>query len=181
MGQRLGIAAALLGNPRILMFDEPTNGLDPEGILWIRNLMKALAAEGRTVIVSSHLMSEMEHIADHVLVIGRGRLIADCTVDEFIAAGPQRGVRVRTPQSEELARLVATAGGTVRDDGEGAIVVSGLEPASVWDLAFENAVRLDELTPVHASLEQAFMELTAASVEFQADPPDQRVPTETSS
>jgi ABC-2 type transport system ATP-binding protein len=123
MGQRLGIAAALLGNPRILMFDEPANGLDPEGILWIRNLMKALAAEGRTVIVSSHLMSEMETIADHLLVLGRGRLIADCTVDEFIAADSQRSIRVHT-------------------------------------------------------LEQAFMERTAASVEFRADAPDQRIPTE---
>ena len=178
MGQRLGIAAALLGNPRILMFDEPTNGLDPKGILWIRNLMKALAAGGRTVIVSSHLMSEMENIADHLLVIGRGRLIADCTVDEFITAGSQRGVRVRTPQPQELTRLVAAAGGTVTDDGEGMVVVSGLEPGRIWDLAFENAVRLHELAPVHASLEQAFMERTAASVEFRTDAPDQRVPTE---
>jgi ABC-2 type transport system ATP-binding protein len=178
MGQRLGIAAALLGNPRILMFDEPANGLDPEGILWIRNLMKALAAEGRTVVVSSHLMSEMENIADHLLVMGRGRLIADCTVDEFIAADSQRGVRVRTPQPEELTRLVAAAGGTVRDDGEGTVVVSGLETGTIWDLAFENAVRLQELAPVHASLEQAFMERTAASVEFRADAPDQPLPTE---
>ena len=178
MGRRLGIAAALLGNPRILMFDEPANGLDPEGILWIRNLMKALAAEGRTVIVSSHLMSEMENIADHLLVIGRGRLIADCTVDEFIAAGSQRGVRVRTPQPQELTRLVAAAGGTVTNDGEGPVVVSGLETGRIWDLAFENAVRLHELAPVHASLEQAFMERTAASVEFRTDAPDKRVPTE---
>ncbi|MGH3394150.1 MAG: ATP-binding cassette domain-containing protein, partial [Streptosporangiaceae bacterium] len=178
MGQRLGIAAALLGNPQILMFDEPTNGLDPEGILWIRDLMKALAAGGRTVVVSSHLMSEMENIVDHVLVIGRGKLIADCTADEFIAAGAQRSVRVRTPQPEELARLVAAAGGTVRDDGAGVVVVSGLETGRISDLAFENAVRLDELAPVHVSLEQAFMELTAASVEFRADVPDQRIPTE---
>ena len=160
MGQRLGIAAALLGNPRIFMLDEPTNGLDPEGIVWIRNLMRVLAAEGRTVIVSSHLMSEMEHIADHVLVMGRGRLIADCTVDEFIAAGSQHSVRVRTPQPEELTRLVATAGGTVRNDGEGVVVVAGLETARIWDLAFENAIRLHELAPLHASLERAFMELT---------------------
>jgi ABC-2 type transport system ATP-binding protein len=174
MGQRLGIAAALLGNPRILMFDEPANGLDPEGILWIRSLMKALAAEGRTVIVSSHQMSEIENIADHLLVMGRGRLVADCAVDEFIAAESQRSVRVRTPQPEELTRLVAAAGGTVRDDGEGAVVVSGLETGRIWELAFENAVRLHELTPVHASLEQAFRELTAASVEFRGDAPDQR-------
>jgi ABC-2 type transport system ATP-binding protein len=178
MGQRLGIAAALLGDPQILMFDEPTNGLDPEGVLWIRNQMKALAAEGRTVIASSHLMSEMENTADHVLVLGRGRLIADCTVDEFIAADSQRSVRIRTPQPQELTRLVAAAGGTVKDDGEGAVVVSGLEAGRIWDLAFENAVRLHELAPVHASLEQAFMELTADSVEFRADAADQRVPTD---
>ncbi len=170
MGQRLGIAAALLGDPQILMFDEPVNGLDPEGILWIRNLMKALAAEGRTVFVSSHLMSEMENTADHLIVIGRGKLIADCTVSEFIAANSQVNVRVRTPQPEQLARLVAAAGGTVRDNGE-AIVVSGLEVSQVGDLAFDNAVRLHELSPVHASLEQAFMELTASSVEFRADVP----------
>jgi ABC-2 type transport system ATP-binding protein len=181
MGQRLGIAAALLGNPQILMFDEPANGLDPEGILWIRNLMKALAAEGRTVIVSSHLMSEMENTAGHLLVLGRGRLIANCTIDEFIAAGSRRGVRVRTPQAEELTRLVAAAGGTVKDDGTGVVVVSGLEAGRIWDLAFEKSVRLQEIAPVHASLEEAFMELTAASMEFRADAPDQRVPTEGSS
>jgi ABC-2 type transport system ATP-binding protein len=178
MGQRLGIAAALLGNPQILMFDEPANGLDPEGILWIRNLMKQLATEGRSVIVSSHLMPEMENTADHVLVLGRGRLIADCTVEEFIAADSQRRFRVRTPQPQELTRLVAAAGGTVIADGDGTVVVSGLEAGRIWDLAFENAVRLHELAPVHASLEQAFTELTAASVEFRADAPDQKVPTE---
>ncbi len=171
MGQRLGIAAALLGDPQILMFDEPVNGLDPEGILWIRNLMKALAAEGRTVFVSSHLMSEMENTADHLLVIGRGKLIADCTVDDFIAANSQLTVRVRTPQQDQLTKLVATAGGTVREDGDGTIVISGLEPRQVGDLAYENSVRLHELAPVHASLEQAFMELTASSVEFRAGVP----------
>jgi ABC-2 type transport system ATP-binding protein len=177
MGQRLGIAAALLGNPRMLMFDEPANGLDPEGISWIRNLMKALAAEGRTVIVASHLMSEMENTADHVLVLGRGRLIADCTIDEFIAADPQRRIRVRTPQPEELTRLVAAAGGTASVDGAGAVVVSGLETGAISDLAFENAVRLQEIAPVPASLEQAFTELTAASVEYRSEAPDQRGPT----
>jgi ABC-2 type transport system ATP-binding protein len=175
MGQRLGIAAALLGDPQILMFDEPVNGLDPEGILWIRNLMKALAAEGRTIFVSSHLMSEMENTADHLLVIGRGRLIADCTIDEFIAANSQRTVRVRTPQPDLLAKLVAAASGTVREDGDGSMVVTGLDPAEVGDLAYENAVRLHELSPVHASLEQAFMELTAASVQFHAGVPEQPV------
>ena len=175
MGQRLGIAAALLGDPQILMFDEPVNGLDPEGILWIRNLMKALAADGRTVFVSSHLMSEMENTADHLLVIGRGRLIADCTVDEFITANSQLHVRVRTPQPDLLAKLVAAAGGTVKDDGQGALTVSGLDPGQVGDLAFDNSVRLHELSPVHASLEQAFMELTASSVEFHAGVPGEPV------
>jgi len=171
MGQRLGIAAALLGDPQILMFDEPVNGLDPEGILWIRNLMKALAAEGRTVFVSSHLMSEMENTADHLVVIGRGKLIADCTVAEFIAANSQRTVRVRTPQPDQLAKVVATASGTVRDDGDGVLLVGGLDASQIGDLAFDNGVRLHELAPVHASLEQAFMELTASSVEFHADVP----------
>jgi ABC-2 type transport system ATP-binding protein len=175
MGQRLGIAGALLGDPQILMFDEPVNGLDPEGILWIRNLMKALAAEGRTVFVSSHLMSEMENTADHLLVIGRGKLIADCTVDEFIAANSQQTVRVRTPQQDQLSKLVATAGGTVRETGDGTIVISGLDPSQVGDLAYENSVRLHELAPVHASLEQAFMELTASSVQFHAGVPAQQV------
>jgi len=171
MGQRLGIAAALLGDPKILMFDEPVNGLDPEGILWIRNLMKALAADGRTVFVSSHLMSEMENTADHLIVIGRGKLIADCTVDEFIAANSQLNVRVRTPQPDQLAKLVAAAGGTVRENGDGAMVVTGLEPSQIGDLAYDNSVRLHELAPAQASLEQAFMELTASSVEFHAGVP----------
>jgi ABC-2 type transport system ATP-binding protein len=113
MSQRLGIAATLLGDPQILMFDEPVNGLDPEGILWIRNLMKALAAEGRTVLVSSHLMSEMENTADHLLVIGRGRLIADCSTADFIARSSGQSVRVRTPQPDLLAKVVTAAGGRV--------------------------------------------------------------------
>jgi ABC-2 type transport system ATP-binding protein len=175
MGQRLGIAAALLGDPQILMFDEPVNGLDPEGILWIRNLMKALAAEGRTVFVSSHLMSEMENTADHLLVIGRGKLIADCTVEEFIAANSQQTVRVRTPQPDLLAKLVTAAGAGVREGGDGSIVITGLDPGQVGDLAYDNQVRLHELSPVHASLEQAFMELTAASVQFHAGVPEQPV------
>jgi ABC-2 type transport system ATP-binding protein len=174
MGQRLGIAATLLGDPAILMFDEPVNGLDPEGILWIRNLMKALAAEGRTVFVSSHLMSEMENTADHLLVIGRGRLIADCTVAKFIAANSRQSVRVRTPQPAPLARVVAAAGGLVREDGDGLMTVQGLDVSQVGDLAFENSVRLHELAPAQASLEQAFMELTASSVQFHAGVPDER-------
>ena len=117
MSQRLGIAGTLLGDPALLMFDEPVNGLDPEGILWIRNLMKALAAEGRTVFVSSHLMSEMEHTADHLIVIGRGQLLADCTMEEFIARSSGQTVRVSTPQPELLAKAVAEAGGTVIPGG----------------------------------------------------------------
>jgi len=175
MGQRLGIAGALLGDPQILMFDEPVNGLDPEGILWIRNLMKALAAEGRTVFVSSHLMSEMENTADHLLVIGRGKLIADCTVAEFIAANSQQTVRVRTPQPDLLAKLATAAGARISDDGDGSMVITGLDASRVGDLAYDNAVRLHELSPVHASLEQAFMELTAASVQFHAGVPEQPV------
>ncbi|MHB1433521.1 MAG: ABC transporter ATP-binding protein [Streptosporangiaceae bacterium] len=171
MGQRLGIAAALLGDPGILMFDEPVNGLDPEGILWIRNLMKALAAEGRTVFVSSHLMSEMENTADHLIVIGRGKLIADCTVEEFIAANSQQSVRVRTPQADQLAKVATAAGATVRTDDDGRLVLLGISTAQVGDLAFENGIRLHELASAQASLEQAFMELTASSVQFHAETP----------
>ena len=168
MGQRLGIAATLLGDPAILMFDEPVNGLDPEGILWIRNLMKRLAAEGRTVFVSSHLMSEMENTADHLIVIGKGKLIADCTMAEFIAQSSRRTVRVRTPDPARLTDLATADGGTVRDDGAGRLVISGLTPERIGDLAFENAVRLHELAAAQASLEQAFMELTGTAVEFRA-------------
>jgi ABC-2 type transport system ATP-binding protein len=168
MGQRLGIAATLLGDPSVLMFDEPVNGLDPEGIRWIRNLMKALAAEGRTVFVSSHLMSEMENTADHLIVIGRGKLISDCTVAEFIAKNSTETVRVRTPQLDLLAKAVAAGGGVATSSGEGALLVSGLPVDRVGDIAFENGIRLHELAQARASLEQAFMELTADSVEYHA-------------
>src|SRR6516162_11289137 len=173
MGQRLGIAGALLGDPQILMFDEPVNGLDPEGILWIRNLMKALAAEGRTVFVSSHLMSEMENTADHLLVIGRGKLIADCTVAEFIARSAVQAVRVRTPEPDALIRVLYAAGGITLPGADGAIVVQGMPVNQIGDLAFEHRVRLHELAPAQASLEEAFMELTADSVEFHAHAPGQ--------
>jgi len=176
MGQRLGIAATLLGDPAVLMFDEPVNGLDPEGILWIRNLMKALAAEGRTVFVSSHLMSEMENTADHLIVIGRGSLLADCTMEEFIARSSGQTVRVRTPQpdllakavSEVAARAAANSPAGAVTDADGSLTVHGLTAAQVGDLAFEHGVRLHELTVVRASLEEAFMELTADSVEYRA-------------
>ena len=190
MAQRLGIAGTLLGDPAVLMFDEPVNGLDPEGILWIRNLMKALAAEGRTVFVSSHLMSEMENTADHLIVIGRGRMLADCTMEEFIARGSGQTVRVRTPQPDVLAKAVseaipdATATGTkaaaptATTESDGSLSVHGLTAAQVGDLAFDHGVRLHELTVVRASLEHAFMELTADSVEYRAgeSPAEQPVP-----
>jgi ABC-2 type transport system ATP-binding protein len=168
MGQRLGIAAALLGDPAILIFDEPVNGLDPEGILWIRTLMKDLAAQGRTVLVSSHLMSEMESTADHLLVIGRGRMIADCTVREFIDRNSQLAVQVRTPQAARLAELVNVLGGRSRMDGDDTLTVTELTAERIGDVAFDNGIRLYLLTPVQASLEEAFMELTRDSVEYQA-------------
>ncbi len=171
MSQRLGIAAALLGDPAILMFDEPVNGLDPEGILWIRTLMRALAAEGRTVFVSSHLMSEMENTADHLIVIGRGRLIADCSMAEFIARGTGQAVLVRTPQPDALAGAVTAAGGTVTQPGGGDLEVRGLTEARIGDLALASGVALHHLAPARASLEEAFMELTADSVEYQAGVP----------
>jgi ABC-2 type transport system ATP-binding protein len=171
MGQRLGIAAALLGDPQVLMFDEPVNGLDPEGILWIRNLMKSLAEEGRTVFVSSHLMSEMENTADHLIVIGRGRLVADCTVQEFIDNNSELSIRVRTPQLEQLGALLAEKGGSVHADGEDALVVTKLGMSEIGDLAFDNQIRVHELSPIQASLEQAFMELTKDSVEYHAAVP----------
>ena len=171
MGQRLGIAAALLGDPAILMFDEPVNGLDPEGILWIRNLMKRLAGQGRTVFVSSHLMAEMENTADYLIVIGRGRLIADCTVAEFIERNSVQAVRVRTPQPDTLVAAIRRVGASVASAAGDALVIQGLPPDRIGDLAFESGVRLHELTSAQASLEEAFMELTAASVEFHATEP----------
>jgi ABC-2 type transport system ATP-binding protein len=169
MRQRLGIAAALLGDPQILMFDEPVNGLDPEGIVWIRNLMRSLAAEGRTVLVSSHLMSEMEYTADHLLVIGRGRLIADCGMSEFIARGSGQAVQVRSPQADALGRAVTTAGASVSaGPGPEELEIRGLTEKQVSDLAFARGIRLYHLAATRVSLEHAFMELTADSVEYRA-------------
>jgi ABC-2 type transport system ATP-binding protein len=168
MSQRLGIAGALLGDPQVLIFDEPVNGLDPEGIRWIRNLMQALAAEGRTVFVSSHLMSEMESTAQDIIVIGRGKLIADTTIDKFIAENSTGTVKVRTPQVDALAQAVAAAGGTATSGGDETLVVQGMTTDQVGDVAFGAGVRLHELSSHRASLEQAFMELTADSVEYQA-------------
>ena len=177
MSQRLGIAATMLGDPKMVMFDEPVNGLDPEGILWIRNLMKALAAEGRTVFVSSHLMSEMENTADHLIVIGRGKLIADCTMKEFVARASGASVRVRTPSTDQLVRAVSAKGGTAGVDDDGSIEVRGMTSEQIGDLAFSEGIRLHELASVRASLEEAFMELTADSVEYHADAPGQRATT----
>jgi len=172
MSQRLGIAATMLGDPKVLMFDEPVNGLDPEGILWIRNLMKTLAAEGRTVFVSSHLMSEMENTADHLIVIGRGKLIADCTMNEFIAQSSGAAARVRTPSPDQLALALAAKGGEAAADGDGTLLVRGLTTEAIGDIAFEQGIRVHELSMLRASLEEAFMELTADSVEYHAGVPD---------
>jgi ABC-2 type transport system ATP-binding protein len=172
MSQRLGIAGALLGDPGVMLFDEPVNGLDPEGIRWVRNLLRSLAAEGRTVFVSSHLMSEMALTADYLVVIGRGRLIADTSVEEFIERSAQNFVRVRSPQPEELARAIVARGGKSRPEPDGALAVSGLAISVVGDLAWDAGIALHELSPQFASLEEAFMEFTHESVEFhrRADP-----------
>ena len=172
MGQRLGIAAALLGDPAVLIFDEPVNGLDPDGIHWVRTLMRTLAAEGRTVLVSSHLMSEMALTADHLLVIGQGRLIADTSVDEFVRSSSRQSVHVRSPQAAELAARCRQAGATVAgpDAGTGPDVteITGMDSAEVGRLAAAHGIALSELIPVKASLEEAFMELTRESVEYLA-------------
>jgi ABC-2 type transport system ATP-binding protein len=168
MGQRLGIATALLGDPHTLLLDEPVNGLDPEGIHWMRNLLKALAAEGRAVFVSSHLMSEMAQTAERLIVIGRGRLIADTTVEEFIRGASRRLVRVRSPQAVRLRELVLGGGVTVRSDEPGLLEIEGVNAEQIGETAAAHQIVLHELTPVQASLEEAFMELTREEVEFKA-------------
>jgi len=183
MSQRLGIAAAMLGNPEFLLLDEPVNGLDPEGVLWIRNLMKQLAAEGRTILVSSHLMNEMAVTADYLIVIGRGKLITQSTTEEVIARSTDTSVRVRSPQAERLSELITAAGGTAKPgenggrggapaphpggpgNGAGLLTVTGLPAARIGEIAASASIVLHELTPL-ASLEEAFMELTSGSVEF---------------
>ena len=168
MGQRLGLAAALLGDPRVLVLDEPVNGLDPEGIVWVRNLMKYLAGQGRTVLVSSHLMNEMAVTAEHLIVIGRGRLIADCATDEFIARSSQRSVLVKSPDASRLTELITAEGGLVKADNGQALTVGGLPAPRIGELAAREGLVLHELTPQLASLEEAFMELTRDSVEYDA-------------
>lgn len=207
MGQRVGIAVAMLGDPQVLLLDEPVNGLDPEGILWIRNLMKQLAAEGRTVFVSSHLMNEMAVTADHLIVIGRGKLIADCSTQEFIERSSEKYVLVRSPDAARLAGLIAAEGGKATLRGEPArgepargeparqepaqgnrpgpgpapgtpdghagrpapaLSVTGLEAPRIGEIAAANRIVLHELAPQLASLEEAYMELTADSSEYGA-------------
>jgi ABC-2 type transport system ATP-binding protein len=176
MAQRLGVAAAMLGDPQVLLLDEPVNGLDPEGVLWIRNLMKRLASEGRTILVSSHLMNEMAVTADHLIVIGRGRLIADAATEEVIARGSGQSVRVRTPEPDRLTAVVTAEGGTAvpaanGDDaapaGQAAVLtVTGVPAARIGELAAASSIVLHELTPRLASLEDVFLELTADSLEY---------------
>jgi ABC-2 type transport system ATP-binding protein len=173
MGQRLGIASALLGDPGTLLLDEPVNGLDPEGILWIRNLLKALAAEGRTVFVSSHLMSEMAVTASELIVVGRGRLIAAGSVEELIDRASGGAVIVRTKEADRLARLLEGPGRHVELVRPETLHVSGIDSEAVGLLAARETIALIELTPVQATLEEAFMEITRDAVEFhggQADP-----------
>jgi ABC-2 type transport system ATP-binding protein len=171
MGQRLGIASALLGDPPTVILDEPVNGLDPEGIRWVRDLLKGLAAEGRTVFVSSHLMSEMALTADHLIVIGRGRLLADVPTREFIDASSGNSVRVRSPQVDRLAELLRGRG-TATSTVDGYLQVEGVTPAEVGDLAAANGLVVHELFTQRASLEAAFMEMTGDSVEYHADVAD---------
>jgi ABC-2 type transport system ATP-binding protein len=179
MSQRLGIAAALLGDPQVLLLDEPVNGLDPEGVLWIRNLMKQLASQGRTILVSSHLMNEMAVTADHLIVIGKGKLIAASSTADVIASGTQKSVRVVTPDAARLTELITADGGTVVPgtaqpaqgevaDGAELLTVTDLAARRIGELASTGSVVLYELTPQLASLEEAFMELTSGSLEFGA-------------
>ncbi|MGW8951031.1 ABC transporter ATP-binding protein [Streptomyces sp. NPDC055709] len=173
MGQRLGIAAALLGDPQVLLFDEPVNGLDPEGILWVRNLMKQLAAEGRTVFVSSHLMSEMALTADHLIVIGRGQLLSDMSIKDFISHNSADFARVRTPatepqQREKLTSVLTEAGGQVMPEPDGGLRVTGLALPAISDLAHGADVRLWELSPHQASLEEAYMRMTQGAVDYRS-------------
>lgn len=186
MSQRLGLAAALLGDPEILLFDEPVNGLDPEGILWIRRFMQRLAAEGRTVLVSSHLLSEMAQTADHLIVIGRGKLIADTSTADFIERASESTVRVRSPQLDQLRSLLTSKGMTVREDGNErvtpdgrpadaipALTVIGETSDAVGELAGANGITLYELAPQRASLEEAFMRLTGGAVQYHGEGIDQ--------
>ena len=170
MGQRLGIASALLGDPGILILDEPVNGLDPDGILWIRNLLRSLASEGRTVLVSSHLMSEMALTADQLIIVGKGALLADDSVENVLQASGHNSVRVRTPQADELVTVLATEGLGSRKDNANQLTVDSGATDRIGDLAARHRITVHELTLVQASLEEAYMELTHDSLTYQAEP-----------
>jgi ABC-2 type transport system ATP-binding protein len=168
MSQRLGIAAALLGDPPVLLLDEPVNGLDPEGVVWIRTLLRSLAAEGRTVLLSSHLMSEMSMTADRLIIIGRGRLIAQTTVEDFLATGSGGFVRVRSPQAGALARLLTAQGAAVARQGDDSLTVTGTTSGAIGELARVNGLALAELSQHRATLEERYMELTRDSADYRA-------------
>jgi ABC-2 type transport system ATP-binding protein len=168
MGQRLGIAAALLGDPQTVILDEPVNGLDPEGVVWVRNLVKYLASEGRTVFLSSHLMSEMAVTADHLIVIGRGRIIADAPIQDIINGKGRIRTRVRTDEPDQLMHLLAGDGVSVELQDHELLEVTGLDPRQIARAALDNHVMLYELTPLQASLEEAYMELTKDEVEYHS-------------
>ena len=170
MGQRLGIASALLGDPGILILDEPVNGLDPDGILWIRNLLRSLASEGRTVLVSSHLMSEMALTADQLIIVGKGALLADDSVENVVHASGHNSVRVRTPQADELDAVLASEGLSSRKEGANRLTVESGSTDRIGDLAARHRITVHELTLVQASLEEAYMELTHDSLTYQAEP-----------
>ncbi|MFZ0249443.1 MAG: ATP-binding cassette domain-containing protein [Acidimicrobiales bacterium] len=172
MGQRLGIASALLGDPGVLLFDEPVNGLDPEGIRWVRHLLRDLASEGRTVLVSSHLINEMALTAERLVVIGRGTLIAETSVDDFVARDQSDAVRVVTPMPQRFVAALSRAGARPAVHSDGSIVTSGLSAAEIGELAAHQELTVHELTPLRASLEDVFMELTSASVEYRSQSHD---------
>ena len=168
MGQRLGLAAALLGDPHTLILDEPANGLDPQGIQWIRELLRGFAAAGRSVFVSSHLLSEMALMADQLVVIGRGRLIASGPIEDFVKTSRHNAVRVRSPQATDLAAALAEHGAAVEPVEPGVLTVTGVDIDAIGDLAFERGIRLHELAPRVATLEEAFLEATGGAQEFEA-------------
>src|SRR6478752_3730702 len=169
MGQRLGIASALLGDPHTLILDEPVNGLDPEGVRWVREFVRHAADEGRTVLLSSHLMSEMAQTADHIVVLGRGRVLADAPVDQILAGATRHAVRVRTPQPEQLARAVAGADVAVTGVEAELLEITGLTAAQIGETAARDGIVLHELTPISASLEEAYLELTQDDVEYRTE------------
>ncbi|MBN9629515.1 MAG: ATP-binding cassette domain-containing protein [Actinobacteria bacterium] len=169
MGQRLGIAAAMLGDPATLILDEPVNGLDPEGVLWVRQFARHLAGQGRTVFLSSHLMSEMAQTADHIIVLGRGRILADAPVDEILAGATRSAVRVRTPEVERLVNAINSPDITITGVEAQLLEISGISAAQIGDAAAAAGIALHELTPLSASLEEAYLELTQDEVEYHSE------------